>query len=39
MLNFLHGWATNWSAFVKGDYRFASEYTSGSVKGGVRYQW
>jgi hypothetical protein len=24
---------------VKGDYRFASEYTSGSVKGGVRYQW
>ena len=38
MLNF-YQLGTNWSAFVKGDYRFASEYTSGSVKGGVRYQW
>jgi hypothetical protein len=38
MLNFFQ-LGTNWSAFVKGDYRFASEYTSGSVKGGVRYQW
>ena len=38
MLNF-YQIGTAWSAFVKGDYRFASDYTSGSVKGGVRYQW
>ena len=31
--------ATRWSAFVKGDYRFANDYWGGSVKGGVRYQW
>lgn len=38
MLNF-YQIGTNWSAFVKGDYRFADQYTSGSVKGGMRYQW
>ena len=38
MLNF-YQIGTSWSAFVKGDYRFANDYTSGSVKGGVRYQW
>ena len=31
--------ASRWSAFVKGDYRFASDYYGGSVKGGVRFQW
>ena len=31
--------ATRWSAFVKGDYRFANDYYGGSVKGGVRFQW
>ena len=31
--------ASRWSAFVKGDYRFANDYYGGSVKGGVRFQW
>jgi hypothetical protein len=30
---------TGWSAFVKGEYKFAKDYSSGSVKGGVRYQF
>lgn len=38
MVNF-YQIGNNVSAFVKGDYRWASEYTSGSVEGGVRYQW
>ena len=31
--------ASRWSAFLKGDYRFASDYSGGSVKGGFRFQW
>jgi hypothetical protein len=44
-LNFFQvaGWGPNWpgrwSAFVKGDFRFADNYDAGSVKGGVRVQW
>ena len=39
MVNFFGGLGSPWSAFVKGDYRFASGYSDGSVKGGLRYQW
>jgi hypothetical protein len=31
--------ASRWSAFVKGDVRFADDYFGGSVKGGARFQW
>ncbi len=37
-LNFLEI-ASRWSGFVKGDFRFSDNYTGGSVKGGVRFQW
>ena len=30
---------SGWSAFVKGNYRFASGFSSGLVTGGFRYQW
>jgi hypothetical protein len=30
---------SRWSAFVKGDYRFADDYYGGSVKLGARFQW
>ena len=33
------GNGSSWSGFVKGDYRFASGYSDGSIKGGLRYQW
>jgi outer membrane autotransporter protein len=33
------GLGSPWSAFVKGDYRFASGYSDSSIKGGLRYQW
>jgi outer membrane autotransporter protein len=32
--------ASRWNAFIKGDFRFSSnDYTGGSVKGGVRFNW
>ena len=30
---------SRWSAFLKGDYRFAHDYNGGGVKGGFRFQW
>jgi hypothetical protein len=39
MVNVFGGLGSPWSGFVKGDYRFASGYSDGSVKGGLRYQW
>jgi len=39
MVNVFGGPASGWSGFVKGDYRFASGFSDGSVKGGLRYQW
>ncbi len=30
---------TGLSGFVKGEYRFATQYAAATVKGGVRYQW
>jgi hypothetical protein len=39
MVNVFGGLGSPWSAFVKGDYRFASGYSDGSIKGGLRYQW
>jgi hypothetical protein len=39
MVNVFGGINSGWSGFVKGDYRFASGFSDGSVKGGLRYQW
>jgi hypothetical protein len=30
---------SGWSGFLKGDYDFASGYTDGSIKGGVRFDF
>jgi outer membrane autotransporter protein len=30
---------SRWSAFVKGDFRFADDYWGGGVKGGWRWHW
>ena len=30
---------SRWSAFAKGDFRFATDYTAGSGKIGFRYNW
>lgn len=35
----IHATANNWSGFVSGSYKFNGDFKSGSVRGGVRFQW